>query len=175
MRNEWLCRTDECGGSPVAQIAKNGRMDLANVLMMLEVADEANRVGTLPAMHRAAYWNYGDAIQDLLEEGVDPSVPNDAGETPLHLAVRYGNREAAMALINSGMETGIPDSLGMTALHWAALKGFDDLAKALVVSGSDPFALEWVAGGLSPVKLARMMGHEDLADALQGGIDACLA
>jgi len=173
MRNEWLCTADELGQSPLTRIAKSGRMELANVLLLLEVCDDISRVGYLPPMHRAAYWNYDDAIGDLLEEGVDPTQVNDAGETPLHLAVRLGNHEAAVALIRSGMDVTVPDALGMTPLHWAALKGYEGLAKALLAHGADPYALEWVAGGLSPVRMARIMGHEELAGTLQRGIEAC--
>jgi len=150
-------------------------MELANIMLMQEIEDDVRHIGYLPPMHRAAYWNYGDAIEDMLEDGEDPLDESPSGETPLHLAVRLGNEWAVKALLKSGMDVNTPSALGMTALHWATLNGNHHLAELLLDNGADPHAHEYVSGGLTPIKMARIMGYNDLAETLEYGAHAWYA
>lgn len=168
---DWLCHVDEFGETPLTRVSRTGRMELANIMLLQEIEDHIRYVGYMPAIHRAAYFNYGDAIEDLLEEGADPMEENDSGETALHLAVRLGNEEAVKALLRSGMDVNTPSVLGMTPLHWAALNGRQRLANILLANGANRHAREWIAGGLTPTKMARIMGYNELADMLEFGVD----
>ena len=167
MNTDWLFRMDEMGETPLSRVSKSGRMELANVMLTQDIDDHIRYAGHLPAMHRAAYWDYGDAIEDLLEEGDDPMAENANGETPLHLALRLGNRRAVEALVESGMDVNVRNAEGMTALHWAALNGRTDLASLLLEHGADPHAREWVSGGVTPLDMARAMGYRALAETLE--------
>ena len=167
MNTEWLCKVDCFGETPLTRVSRSGRMELANIMLMQEIEDDIRYAGYLPPMHRAAYWDYGDAIEDMLEEGADPAEESPSGETALHLAVRLGNAWAALALMKSEMDVSTPSALGMTALHWAALNGNEPMAELLLAHGADPHAHEWISGGLTPIKMARIMGYNDLAETLE--------
>lgn len=175
MNAEWLCTTDIFGETPLTRVSKAGRMELANIMLMQELEDHLRYVGYMPPLHRAAYFDYGDAIEDLIEDGVDPSEQNDRGETALHLAVRLGNENAVRALLKSGMDVDAPSSLGMTALHWATLTGQRRIAELLVAHGANPQAHEWISGGLTPIRMAHIMGYHDLAETLELGANAWYA
>lgn len=65
-------------------------------------------------------------FQGLLNMGVDLSVQNELGETPLVLALKYKLFDFANLILNEDDEkvariVNIPDENGWTALHYACL------------------------------------------------------
>ncbi|HOZ46398.1 MAG TPA: ankyrin repeat domain-containing protein [Candidatus Hydrogenedentes bacterium] len=169
---EWLCKPDDFGETPLTRISRSGRMTLANIMLLQDIEDHLRFIGQMPPMHRAAYLNYGDAIEDMLDEGGDPTEENASGETALHLAVRLGNLEATRALVKSGMDVNMPSILGFTPLHWGALNGRSEIVELLMANGADPHAHEWVAGGMTPIVMARKMGYTELAEVMEIGANA---
>jgi hypothetical protein len=145
-------------------------------MLMQEIEDNVKRAGLLPPVHRAAYWDYDDAIADLIADGVDPAEEYDTGETALHLAVRLGNEKAVNALLDSGMNVDTPNSQGMTALHWAAINGQTKIAEVLLGHGADIHARAWLSNdGITPLEIAREMGYGDLVLLLDMGVEAWYA
>ena len=66
--------------------------------------------------------------------GLDPTLavavgPN--GDTPLHLAARFGHVEAARRLLDAGAEPSACDGSGATAADLAAARGDDTLVALL--------------------------------------------
>ena len=81
MNAEWLHTVDAFGETPLTRAAKSGRMELANILLTQEAEDDAETVAAMPDLHRAAFWDFGEAVADLLDQGADPTEHNSNGET----------------------------------------------------------------------------------------------
>ena len=115
-------------------------------------------------LQRAAYWGLDKAIQKLLDTGADPSERDNRGETPLHKAVRRGHARSVRALLDSGADVDTLDGRGLTALHW--LNGRGDLADLLLDAGANSSVRNPLTGELTPLAMAKLMGYEELAQAL---------
>ncbi|GIM11415.1 hypothetical protein Vretimale_14939 [Volvox reticuliferus] len=71
-------------------------------------------------MHTALHWavakGHTAVARWLLQQGADPDMPNAAGATPLHAAVRQRSDDCARMLVLEAAATmAVPDSLGETA------------------------------------------------------------
>jgi len=83
---------------------------------------------------------------------------NDAGQTPLMVAVGTGHSEIALLLIRRGADLTAADPTGMTALHLAcAGANHGEVAKALVEGGAD-LSATW-KGCARPARLAAESGN----------------
>ena len=72
----------------------------------------------------------------LLEKGADPTSAID-GETPIHVAARYGNVESVRSLFKHGVSPNIKDEDGNTPIHGAAFSGKHEVIQILVDHGAD--------------------------------------
>jgi ankyrin repeat protein len=98
------------------------------------------------------------AIPALLAIGLDPDVPDDDGDTALHLAASAGSLVAVDALLAGGARVDAVDFSGETPLTRAQRDGADAIADRLRRAGAVPQA---------PVDLAERF--EDAADAVVDG------
>ncbi|KAM9355601.1 nuclear factor of kappa light polypeptide gene enhancer in B-cells inhibitor, alpha b [Pholidichthys leucotaenia] len=100
------------------------------------------------ALHLAVITNQPDVCHGLLVSGCDPTLVDNSGDTPLHIACRHGNLRcfsvitqycqpghlrAAMAMCNYN---------GRNCLHLASVHGFLSLVEKLVELGADVNAKE---------------------------------
>lgn len=91
---------------------------------------------------------YPEALQYLLEQGLDPNVTNGFGKTPLMYAAQYDQIESARILLRADADpnaaTYPPEdtcfytlaSSGVTALHYAARYASAPLIQLLVANGA---------------------------------------
>ena len=63
----------------------------------------------------------------LLKKGADANAADEAGWTPLMLAVRGGKLPAVEALLAAGADAAAQNQQGATALHLAAINGKPDV------------------------------------------------
>lgn len=75
-------------------------------------------------------------LMRLLDAGTDVEARNDAGETPLHIAVRRYRQEATRILLDRGADINARTPGGKTAFAHAVRRGFDDLAAWLLGRGA---------------------------------------
>ena len=80
---------------------------------------------------------YVKAVQMLLASGVDLSIKNESGQTPLHIAAEGGHAEAVDLLLRSGAKVDIQDSMGETALMVAAARGSLGIVMKLLAAQAD--------------------------------------
>ena len=85
------------------------------------------------ALHHAVAGKELKLIEWLLENGADANVADDAGKTPLILAVEAGGRsELYKPLLKAGADPTLGDSDGNTPLHFAAAQTSSPLLDTLL-------------------------------------------
>lgn len=113
------------------------------------------------------YIEQGDTVGVLLWLGdhdfLEPQ--NDAGETPLHVAIRFGRMDFAVDLVGRGVDVNARDNEGHTPLHTAGLFGRTAAVSLLVEAGADIEAVN--QDGLTAYDLANLSGHEEVAAMLR--------
>lgn len=112
-------------------------------------------------LHWAALKNRPVMIAYLIKKGLDINAMDDAGGTPLMLAVANNKIEAVKALIAAGADMEKRDSRTMTPLIYAASKDDYEAAKLLLEAGAN------VNATTSPNKNSALMqaaynGHKDM-------------
>lgn len=105
---------------------------------LLNARDTTNIWGHTPlslaVMHRQT-----DIVKALLAAGARPDLVNDAGQSPLLLAMKPGVPDAiAETLLAAGAPVDSADSYGRTALFWAAAHKRFAIAERLLDAGADP-------------------------------------
>lgn len=90
----------------------------------------------------------------LLRKGAAVDAADEAGWTPLMLAVRGGRLPAVQALLDAGADAGTHNSAGATAAHLAAVNGRPEVCRCLAQKA--PAALlARNAEGKTPAEVAK--------------------
>ncbi|CAN8021318.1 unnamed protein product, partial [Ixodes persulcatus] len=97
--------------------------------------EKRNKLGET-MLQVAAIKGNADRVRQLLEEGADPNVRDNAGWTPLHEACNHGFREVARLLLSHGACVDVAGPGGVTPLHDATVNGHPDIVLLLVRSGA---------------------------------------
>lgn len=152
----------------------------AVIRRLLEGGANANAIGSTgkPLLHEAAWLGYGEAIRALITAGGATIHAQDArGVQPLGYAAGRGSREAVLALLELGAQPDgiLPDGTvpPYTPLHIAAECGYVGVTELLLKHGADPRILS--QDGRTAADVAELMGHRQLAAALQQAAQAMIA
>nr|XP_046267972.1 nuclear factor of kappa light polypeptide gene enhancer in B-cells inhibitor, alpha b [Scatophagus argus] len=99
-------------------------------------------------LHLAVITNQADVCQRLLLSGCDPTLVDDNGDTPLHMACRHGNL-LCFSVITQNCQPGHLHTVmaacnyhGQNCLHLASVQGFLSLVESMVDLGADINAKE---------------------------------
>ncbi|XP_018648139.1 putative tankyrase [Schistosoma mansoni] len=93
-------------------------------------------------------------IEWLIDQGISVSDCNVEGQTPLHLAARYGYLEATACLLRRGAEPNVADWHGFTPLHLAAKYGHSHIIQLLVQGFGADLSCTTIPGGYTAASLA---------------------
>lgn len=110
------------GLTPLLQAVMNGGFWAMNALLRGGGKVNYAQEGSLrTALHFAAVAgeSYETTVYDLVYYGAEVNVADKDGNTPLHLAARYGILHVAVGLINRGADLNIRNSSGRTPLQVA--------------------------------------------------------
>ncbi|CAJ0929967.1 unnamed protein product [Ranitomeya imitator] len=77
-------------------------------------------------------------VQQFIEKGTDPNLPDNFGYTALHYSSRHGHLPVCSFLLKSGADGNAQTHGGSTALHRAAYCGHIQVVQLLLESGADP-------------------------------------
>ncbi|XP_026193524.1 ankyrin repeat and LEM domain-containing protein 1-like [Cyclospora cayetanensis] len=99
-------------------------------------AAEAFQIGANTALHFAARNKNEEMIACLLSFGASPNRQNAVGQTPLHIAARFGCKGAVEQMMAVGANPEILDQGGLDAAYWAEHGKYSDLAQLLPPSKS---------------------------------------
>ncbi|MDZ7937217.1 MAG: ankyrin repeat domain-containing protein [Rhodoferax sp.] len=94
--------------------------------------------GSYEDFFRAITSNNADAVQQLLERGVDPNTPNPAGVPALVVALKIPAFEVAEALLKRpDIQVEVRNALDESPLMLAALQGSLEICQALIQRDAD--------------------------------------
>ncbi len=141
---------DRAGQTPVQLAA---RADASDVVQFLVA-----RGCEVPDVLVAAIVGRADLVPGLLRK--EPAAVRSAtrsGQTPLHLAARFGHAGVAKALLAQGADVRKADQEGLTPMHAAAAAGSEAVIGELIRAGA---AVRAVVGttGVEPLHLAAEQG-----------------
>lgn len=116
------------------------------------------------ALHLAAFFGHGDAIDRLLAAGADIAAvsTNSLRNTPLHAAVAGGHADAALRLIDRDAAVNVRDAGGHTPFHIAAEGGYVPVVKAMLAHGADPHVVD--EEDRTPLARAAARNHTEVVD-----------
>jgi ankyrin repeat protein len=122
-----------------------------------------------PALHLAAHFGHGDAVDALLEARADvhARATNSEGNQALHAAMAGRATERIITrLLGRGADVNARAAGDHTALHEAAFRGHLELAQLLLAHGADATIRN--QDGHTPLDVAQAKGHAALARRLRG-------
>eukprot|EP00055_Hartaetosiga_balthica_P000260 m.136088 g.136088 ORF g.136088 m.136088 type:complete len:1000 (+) comp10424_c0_seq1:78-3077(+) len=128
---------DEKGRLPVHLACANG--DTGTIENLILYCDDTfNAVDTdgNTCMHYAAH--HGDAsLFDLLADNANPSLPNNEGMRPIHVAALHGHHPIVAFLVDRNeTEVTLLDKYNRSPLHAAAMSGNSDVINSLLNHGA---------------------------------------
>ncbi|CAL8285657.1 unnamed protein product [Lota lota] len=128
-------------------------------------------------LHLAVITGQADVCERLLLAGADPTVVDDRGDTPLHIACRGGNLLCFSVLTQNCPSEQLRKVIstcnykGLNCLHLTCVQGFLSLVESLVALGADINAQEQ-CNGRSALHLAVDLQNLSLVRLLlRGGAD----
>jgi ankyrin repeat protein len=153
------------GDTPLHSAVDSDRSELAALLLGYGVSIHAkNTSGISP--YRLALDKRPHMASVLLTPD-RLNVSDDAGDTPLHIAVSAGaNPEVVNVILGMGANAAAVDAAGKTALRLAVDAGNWELAKLLTGAGSDPFLA--AGDGKTPAEAALDKGPPALEALFSG-------
>ena len=112
-----------------------------------------------------------EAVQSLIDAGVDVNARNKAGYTALMVAAKNGDSESVIALLKAGASVNIRQKDGMTALMWAATNPFSsECTELLLKAGADVNARN-KNGWTTLIVASKYGGEGNIAALLRKGAD----
>ena len=106
----------------------------------------------------------------LLQNGMDPNLPNWQQVRPLHYIAEKGDIDKARLFLEYGADPdAIDEEYRTTPLGWAARRGRFEFVRFALANGFDP-SLPGSPPWASPVAWARRRGHDETAELLETGV-----
>jgi ankyrin len=125
--------------------------------------DEVARMG-LP-LHSAIRNRHEDIFRVLVDRGLDISIRDEAGNTPLHIAAEFNVPRVVDILLESGgCEADIENEANSTPLHLASKEGHSRIVQTLLEFCADKDTRD--AENLTPIWLASYYGHVKVVEDL---------
>lgn len=118
-------------------------------------------------LHQAIYFGWTRMVATLVIKGANPLAKNQAGETPLDLAIERGEDAIIAALIDnlSADKLDSQDEQGNTLLHKAAYNGWVQVVLPLLIRGANPLVPN--QSGQTPLDVAVTGGREFIIRPIQ--------
>lgn len=90
------------------------------------------------ALHLAAWHNYDDLVEEILNHKPGVDIEDNAGMTPLHYAVENVNLTAVCMLIHAGANVSVTDKRGFNCFDYAKKHKNRGIIKCLEMAARHP-------------------------------------
>ena len=160
-KNSW-------GATPLVYALRTNALDIVRLLVSKGIDLKASSDPGFPLLHHAALSGRAEAIHYLLDNGFDIDVKNQGqGQTPLMLAVDFGNSDGARALAMRGADVNAADAAGATPFMLAVKKGRRELVDLFLKKGADL--------GVVDARTGKTVLHEAALRGYSGVVETLLA
>jgi len=147
----YLTLADNFSTTDYNNLNVSGNEEILNMVIDGELESFKNKVNegfdpesiiddwnTETALHVAVVYEQFEIVKYLLEElHVYPDPLNYYNQTPLYLAVLYGNYDFSELLLENGADPNVENDYGETPLYIAISYGYDDIAELLKEYGAE--------------------------------------
>lgn len=99
------------------------------------------------------------SLQVMLDNGLNPNLANQKGDTLLMLASYHNALECVKLLLSKGANVDTPNDRGHTPLAGVCFKGYKEVAELLLEFGANP---DGCGGALSPINTAIMFRRKEI-------------
>ncbi|KAM4543221.1 nuclear factor of kappa light polypeptide gene enhancer in B-cells inhibitor, alpha b [Odontesthes bonariensis] len=149
--NEWQTQITEDGDTLLhLAIIHEAKDYIARMIDLSRNTDFLNTQNDLrqTPLHLAVITNQPDVCHSLLASGCDPTLVDNSGDTPLHIACRHGNLHCFSVITQSCRPEHLHTAMaacnynGQNCLHLASVHGFLSLVEKMVDLGADIDAKE---------------------------------
>ena len=124
--------------------------------------DAMNDYGATP-LYDAVHRGLSEVVAFLLQNGADPNVKDEVGQSVLERALVVRDEKSAISLIQSGAD--VNAAWAKTPLHIAAQKNLPKAAAALIENGANLTAMDEIRGA-TPMHFAALSGSEEILSLL---------
>jgi ankyrin repeat protein/L-ascorbate metabolism protein UlaG (beta-lactamase superfamily) len=163
MKTSW-------GGTPAIYAARMGNIDVIKFLAS-RGADLKAANGGFTLLHDSIFSGRTEAVEYLLDQGLNVNGLGGEGPTPLILAVDVGNIPAALALVRRGADINAVDKNGISVFRYAVMKGATELVAQAIAKKSDISAAD-PRTGKTVLHEAALRGYSAMVgDLLKAGAD----
>lgn len=121
---------------------------------------------TDPRLVEAASQSDNEALQALLDQGIDVNSAYGDGTRALHWAVHWQDQAMTSMLLDAGANVNLSNDLGVTPLWLAAENASEDMTRRLLEADADPNAM--LASGETPLMMAARSGNPAVVQLLLG-------
>ncbi|KAJ5995390.1 hypothetical protein N7481_002367 [Penicillium waksmanii] len=129
----------EDGQTVLERAAIHGSNEIIRLILKHQGKEnEAERWFRQAAFHDAVCQGDEDAVQRLIEEGVNFKVKANRGELPIHWAIKNGNAGVALVLLREGgADIDARDKFGETPLAMACMNSDQEMMHFLLDQGAE--------------------------------------
>ena len=166
------CRVGRYGTeqTPLFYAADDGQVETARRLLAgrngrggVEVDRAEASDGDAPLL-QAAFQNFPEVVEVLLEYRADANKGRHDGFTPLLFAAQKGSVQVATLLLAKGANVNKAAKRGQTPLYLACSYGHKDVVVTLLAEGADK-TVEF--RGRTALSIARRLGHREITALLE--------
>ena len=162
-----LNSTNNDGKTAIYNAAQKGHLAVVQCLVQQNVdVNKGANDGTTPLFIAAQYGHLA-VVECLLSAGADKNQGNSTGWTPLFMAAHKGRSAVVRYLIEQGAEKDKVTDKGYSPLFMAANMGDLEVVQCLVEAGADINKGPDAVASLTPLTVAVIQGHTDVAEYLR--------
>lgn len=121
---------ERSGNTPMDIAAYLGHKDIVNLLF-----DKGAKLSS-NALIYSAQEGKKDVVEFLIANGLNVSLKNENGNTPLHIAALNGQVDVVKFLVGKEANINEPNKLGITPLYQAVKNGYSIIAELLIINGA---------------------------------------
>lgn len=155
-----VCSGDGKGLTPLHQAATYGHEDVVALLLDSQACVNARAIDGSTPLHAAAAHGHSGVAQLLLTHKAEVNARTNGGLTPLHFAALLDHREVAIVLLDNQADVNSKSGAGVSDEIGPATRVFTTL-----FPGTNAHTVSY-GGGATPLHLAALSGHKELAEIL---------